>query len=56
MIDTKTGRLWRVVTFKYKNEDGSDLPGDGYEVMQPVLFKDTKGVMTLEPDPSKSEK
>ena len=40
LLDTKTGRMWRVVTYKFKNEDGTDAPGEGYEAMTPVWFKE----------------
>ena len=43
LLDTQTGRLWKVVLRKLKNPDGTDAPGDGYEVLQIVSFIDENG-------------
>lgn len=49
MLDTKTGRLWTIVLKKSKNLDGSDAPGDGFRVLDPILYNDINGNLNLEP-------
>lgn len=49
MLDTKTGRLWRVVSAKYKNAKGEDIPGDGFPILETILYEDVRGTRTVEP-------
>lgn len=49
MLDTKTGKLWKVIYSPYKNADGTDVPGDGYAVLSQVIYEDVKGLRSAEP-------
>ena len=49
MLDTKTGKMWRIVYAPYKNAKGEDIPGETYPILEPVLYEDTKGARSVEP-------
>ncbi|BEV07788.1 hypothetical protein [Methylophilus sp. DW102] len=49
MLDTKTGRLWMIVLKKSKNSDGTDAPGEGFRVLDPIFYNDINGNLNLEP-------
>jgi len=49
MLDTQTGRLWQIVTRKGKNPDGSEAPGDGFLILDPVPYSDINGKLDLVP-------
>ncbi len=38
MLDTRTGRLWRIVTRKLAPKEGETPTGDGFEVLEPVPY------------------
>jgi len=44
MLDTQTGRLWKVVVKKpSKSEDGTQPDGDGIDLLEPIPYADSKG-------------
>jgi len=49
MLDTQTGRVWKIVLRKAKNSDGTDAPGDGFEVLEVVPYVDLEGKMSVGP-------
>lgn len=49
MLDTQSGRLWKIVLRKTKNPDGTDAPGDGFEVLDWVPYLDIDGKMSVIP-------
>ena len=49
MLDTKTGSLWTIVLKKSKNPDGTDAPGEGLRVLDPVPYNDINGNLGIEP-------
>ena len=49
MLDTQTGRLWQIVLRKAKNPDGSDAPGDGFQVLDVVPYTDIDGKLNVAP-------
>lgn len=49
MLDTQTGRLWKIVSRNYKNPDGTDVPGDGYVVLDIVPYLDLENKPTVFP-------
>ena len=49
MLDTKTGRLWTIALKKSKNPDGTDAPGEGFRVLDPIFYTDINGSLNLEP-------
>ncbi len=49
MLDTKTGRLWTIVLKKSKNPDGTDAPGDGFRVLEPIFYNNIDDSLSLDP-------
>lgn len=49
MLDTQTGRLWAIVVRKAKNPDGSEVPGDGFSILDPVPYSDFDGKLGVTP-------
>lgn len=50
MLDTKTGRLWRVVNVPLKNEDGTVAPGEGIPALEVIRYRNPSDVgFTVEP-------
>lgn len=49
MLDTQTGRLWVSVARKAKNPDGSEVPGDGFLILDPVPYSDFEGKLGVTP-------
>ena len=49
MLDTQTGRLWQIVLRKAKNPDGSDAPGEGFQVLDAVPYTDLDGKLNVAP-------
>jgi hypothetical protein len=49
MLDTQTGSLWKVVLHKPKNSDGSERPGNGFEVLDVVPYINIDGKITIAP-------
>lgn len=49
MLDTQTGRVWQIVMRKSKNPDGSEAPGDGYAILDPVPYADINGKLDVVP-------
>lgn len=43
LIDTQTGRVWKIVVKQLYNEDGTVSSEEGYPVLDPVPFNDAKG-------------
>jgi hypothetical protein len=49
MLDTQTGRLWRIVLRRPKNQDGTDAPGDSLPVLDAVPYVAADGNLSAAP-------
>jgi hypothetical protein len=49
LLDTATGRLWRIVLRKFKKSGGATDLAEGYTILEPVAFVDEEGNEVLEP-------
>lgn len=49
MLDTQTGRAWKIIMRPYKDKDGADLPGDGFPVFDIVPYVDIEGKLSVTP-------
>jgi hypothetical protein len=49
MLDTKTGKLWRTVNMFLRDKEGKALPGEGFLVLEAVLYTDSNEKLSAEP-------
>jgi opacity protein-like surface antigen len=49
MLDTQTGKLWRVVLRRLKTPDGTEVPGDGVPALDAVPYVGADGSLSAVP-------
>ena len=49
MLDTRTGRLWKLAQIVSRNTDGTSAPGDGQVVLELIPYQDAKGTISADP-------